>query len=712
MTGAIKMNENGWTEILESLAGLENDQLQGLLDSCQLSFDGNFIIEAEESVYSSLCQYYPLIETLVQDKTGKHLRLNLEKSVPMGTDASSVRVEIAAANVTDAILKPDSIAAVPSYLLRFVPYVGSSAVLIATALRQAFYRASREHGADQLYPRQDDKVTINVQSLLKTLGNVFSRAKFFRIFQQGDMDWFVQRAEPKHRVANGRIQREPNTYLYRGLVLTPGDAQDLYEWLLAEGLSFDPLAVLSKAITISRDQILAFPYRLPSTQETTLFTEPANVHQVVSRALAPKTMDPTLAGLCDRLASHLIRPESFLAIPWYWFQRVLPELGDDLGVLYLMCKNCCYVDWARGKDRNTFWVPGGLPTLQGWIRSETLPKRIPLAKPSKRGRPKATEINPDSAYTRQWRQVNRDLASQYLCRLDTRSSDNGIDWHLQVSDVQLTAADESLKQALYAFLFAPPDPVSPELLSDYASDEQWQHLMLRNAQVNPLRLCHFETLVKAGICRNETLDSEQICHFDTLVDGLNYYFETLIEAEICQFDTIIKILNKLKYAPFFKQKTIPTNITSEMDGLDLEMSKESLAELKKDWDYHNLMGGINPELRNRIQKLGLEKKFLAWLIAGSLNADIHSPVSFAIAATLENQQSAAAPAARLADLPADELSRLLRKTISRIKQNYLGPVMIGSAAGEDLESLLQSTQDRQQRLKLLRRMADTLGLEG
>jgi len=254
---------------------------------------------------------------------------------------------------------------------------------------------------------------------------------------------------------------------------------------------------------------------------------------VVSRALAPKSLDPTLAGLCDQLASHLIRPESFLAVPWYWFQRVLPELGDDLGVLYLMCKNCCYVDWARGKDRNTFWVPGGLPTLQGWIRSETLPKRIPHAKPSKRGRPKSTDVSPDSAYTRQWRQSNRDLASQYLCRLDTRSSETGIDWHLQVSEVQLTAADESLKQALYAFLFAPPDPVSPELLSAYASSEPWQRAMLSNSEANPDRLCHFETLVGAGICQNETLSPEEICHFDTLVDGLNYYFETLIEAGIC-----------------------------------------------------------------------------------------------------------------------------------------------------------------------------------
>jgi len=668
------MNENSWTEILESLAGLENDQLQGLLDSCKLSYDGNFTINAEESIYSGLCQYYPLIETLIQDKTGKHFRLNLEQSVPMGTDSASVRVEIAASNVTDAILKPDSIAAVPSYLLRFVPYVGSSAVLIATALRQAFYRTSREHGADQLYPRQDDTVTINVQSLLKTLGNVISRAKFFRIFQQGDMDWFVQRAEPKHRVSEGRIQREPNTYHYRGLVLTPGDAQDLYNWLLAQGLSLDPLGVLSKAIAIPRDQILAFPYRLPSEKESSLFTEPASVHQVVSLALAPKLMDPTLAGLCDRLASHLIRPESFLAIPWYWFQQVLPELGDDLGVLYLMCKNCCYVDWARGKDRNTFWVPGGLPTLQGWIRSETLPKRIPHATQSKRGRPKSTKISPDSAYTRQWRQANRDLASQYLCRQDTRSSETGTDWQLRVSEVQLTAADESLKQALYAFLFAPPDPVSSELLSTYASGAQWQRAMLSNAEANPDQLCHFETLVEAGICQNETLAPEDICHFDTLVDGLNYYFETLIEAGICQFDTIIKILNKLKYAPFFKQETIPTKITAQADGSDFEGVDEPANDLEKDWDYGKLLRGINPELKKRIQKLGLEKKFLAWLITGSLNPEIHSPLSFAIAVTLENQQSLAGPAARLAYLQAGELSRLLKKTMRRMEQNYLGPL--------------------------------------
>ena len=704
------MEQNVWTEILDSLAGLEDDQLQGLLDSSKLGFDGNFTISADESVYSSLCQYYPFLETIVQDKTGKHLRLNLKKTVPMGTDSGSLQVKIAASNVTEAILRPDSIAAVPSYLLRFVPYVGAPAVLIATSLRQAFYRASREHGADQLYPRQGDTVKINVQSLLKTLGNAISRAKFFRVFQQGDMDWFVRRAEPKHRLKDGRIQREPNTYHYRGLILTPGDARDLYDWLLAQAVSLDPIGILSKAISTPRDQILAFPYRLPDRSLSPLFQEPASVHEVVTHAIAQSALDPTLAGLCDRLATHLIRPESFLAVPWYWFQRVLPELGDDLGMLYLMCKNCCYVDWARGKDRDTFWVPGGLSTLQGWIRSETLPKRIPHAKPSKRGRPKSAEVSSDSAYVRKWRQTNRNLASQYLCRLDTRISNTGTDWQLQVSEVQLTAADESLKQAIYAFLFAPPDPVSPQMLSQYASNASWQRLLLQDAIANPTRLCHFETLVSAGICQNETLSAEEICHFDTLADGLNYYFETLVEAAICQFDTIVNILNRLKYAPFLRQDTFPTNIASKTVGRGLQKEDSVLVDGNDCWDYSKLMRGINPELRKKIQKQNLEQRFLAWLIAGSLNTEIHSPISFAVASTLEGKQSPIRPATRLAKLRASDLKKLIKKTMSKMQQNYLGPLISGGVGSEDLDSLLQPVADSQARLCLIRRLADALGL--
>ena len=129
------------------------------------------------------------------------------------------------------------------------------------------------------------------------------------------------------------------------------------------------------------------------------------------------------------------------------------------------------------------------------------------------------------------------------------------------------------------------------------------------------------------------------------------------------------------------------------------------------WDYNKLMSGINPELRKKIQKLGAAKKFLAWLIAGSLNADIHSPLSFAVAVTLENQKAPTISAIRLAELQADELSALLKKTLRRMTENYLGPMLNNGAGSEDLASLLQPVPDIHERLRLLRRLADALGLE-
>ena len=539
--------QNVWTEITSTLNALNDDALSGLLASSQQCYDGNYIITAEPEAYSSLCQYFPLIETVVQDHSGRHFRLNLQ-SVPMGTDADTLHFQAGAANISDAIINPERIVALPTYLLRFVPFVGAAPVLIAAALRQAFYFSSREDGANQLYPKTGNDVTVDVQSILRMLGNAISRAKFFRIFKNGQMDWFVERADPAHQFVDGQIRRLPNTYHYRGQLLTSGDASDLATWLTEQNLTSEPAAVLTRAINSPRSQILAFPYRLPEVGAERLPVDARSVHQVVSQLLNTSRLDATLSGLCDRLSSHLIRPESFLALPWYWFTNVLPELGDDLGMLYLMSKNCCYIDWARGQDRNHFWVTGGLETLQRWIGSETLPKRIPHASKSKRGRPRTKQIQPDSQYTRDWRTANRELASQYLLRSATRKTQSGTDWQLRVNEVQLTAQDETLRHALSAFLHALPAPLTVETLSVFATNSAVQNLMLTQVKLQSERLCHFETLVKQGICQIETLTAQEICHFDTLVDGLNSYFETLVEAGICQFDTILNILFKIKNA--------------------------------------------------------------------------------------------------------------------------------------------------------------------
>lgn len=700
---------NAWPAITTSLNALNDETLTGLLESSQLLFDGNYVIAAEESAYTGLCQYFPLIETVVQDHSGKHFRLNLQSSVPMGTESDKLKFQLGASNISDAIINPEAIVALPSYLLRFVPYFGAAPVLIAAALRQAFYFASREDGANQLYPKSGNDVTIDVKSILRMLGYSISRAKFFRIFKNGGMDWFVERGTPAHQFVDNQIRRMPNTYHYRGQLLTPGDASDLSNWLLEQGLEANPAAVLTKAVNSPRSHILAFPYRLPDTNLPTADQQALSVSALVSQLLGHNRLDPTLSGLCDRLSSHLIRPESFLAVPWYWFTNVLPVLGDNLGMLYLMSKNCCYIDWARGQDRNHFWVNGGLETLQAWIGSETLPKRIPHASKSKRGRPKAKSVKPDSQYTRDWRQANRELASQYLCRIATRKTDTGTDWQLQVNEVQLTPKDETLRQAITAFLFALPAPITPQTLLAFAHNPAFQELMLKQSKLNPQRLCHFETLVNQGICQNETLNHQDIRHFDTLVDGLNCYFETLIAAEICQFETVIKILFKIKHT--FKQ---PIN-SSHPDTLPFarvakkQKTVESSLE-EKDWDFEQLLSGANPTLKKRILEGQLERVLLSWLIQSNLSPSVHSPLSLALTRSLETKTTASPAAERLASLPRAALANTLNNVLKRLQRGQSGRFAFVGQGAQDLAQLLQGVTDLATQQRLLTRLLDSLYL--
>jgi hypothetical protein len=704
-----------WQQIRDELETLSVPNLQELLNSADVQFDGAYTITAEPKTYAKLCQYYPLLDTLVQDVTGKRLKLSLRSSVPMGTlnqDSETVyNIDSGASNVAEAIISPESIVAIPAYLLRFVPYVGSGAVLIATALRQAFYRASREHGADQLYPKAGDAVSIDVNTLLNMLGNVISRATFFRIFKSGNMDWFVRRAEPVHRFVDGKVTRAPNTYTYRGMLLTPGDAQDLFTWFQANLANYEPSELLTYALECSRSQILTFPYKTPEVTGAQRFVVATSVHEVFQAACELSKISSTQAALCDRLAAHLIRPESFLAVPWYWFHSVLPELGSDLGMLYLMSRNCCYVDWAHGNDRNTFWVQGGLTTLQKWIGSETLPKRIPQLKPSARGRPRKKEINSQSEYTRNWRETKRELASQYLCRITTRPSEMGSDWLLRVNEVQLTPADEILQGAIYSFLLEPDQSMTPQTWQAFTKNQILYTLLLRAARYSPQRLCHFETLVRAGICQNETLDATLISHFDTLVDNLNCHFETLVAADICQFETIIKILYKLKDTKFlFEDNQLPDTAFSS-DNLDINNNQVGGEDISFTIGIAAILDRINPILRSQIRELHAENNLLSWLIYGSLTPEIRNPLSFAVSRTLETRMDAGGPAARLASLPPHELVSLLLRTQKRIEGGYLGWSQLTEAGAEDLNALLRSAIDSQTQLNLLQRLIDNLEIK-
>jgi hypothetical protein len=635
-------------------------------------------------------------------------------TVPMGTVTRDFSLLPGAASITEAIIRPESIVAVPTYTLRFVPYTGSSAVLIAIALRQASYRTSKQNGDPAMYPVKGDSVNVEVASLLRSLGGVISRAKFFRLFKEGKLDWFVSRAAPEHIFEAGHIQRLPNTYQYRGLLLTPGDACDLLTWLQAHNLEEHPLDTLTTAIQTGRDQILQFPYRIPIS-ENPVFEQATGVRDVLLHALGVTRLNPVLLSLCDALSMHLIRPESFLTIPWYWFKKVLPELGDDMGVLYLMSKACCYVDWVHGQDRNTFWVPGGLPTLRGWIGSATLPARIPQKDPSQRGRPRSEDVKDNSEYVRSWREERRNLASGYLCRIATRHSDDGMDWQLEVYDTHLTERDTLLRDSIAALVENRDEAVQLEQLIKSLDDPIRLGLLYHSAAIaNEKGLCHFETLVEQGICHSDTLQPEDICHFDTLVETLNCHFETVISPGICHFDTIINILLKVKNTNLIPKYDKPPHTTGSITDIGPDISEKEVVVGYFDqngWLVEKLSQRINPVLKQQLTARYQPNVFVSWLIYACLTPKIHSPLSFAVSRVLESDTDAGGPAVRLAGLAPGKLGYQVLSLKTRLSAGYLGPGAFNGDISPELKHFLSVEDSTQKQQDLVQRLIDHLGIE-
>jgi hypothetical protein len=607
---------NAWPQIRAALS--PNPALQGLVDSCLATYNGVYTLSAPSDSFPALAASYPDLAQQVFTITQQPLRVQLLEQHTL--DASSLNADdqvrpaftykpkaaalispdlehisdnltlsSGASTVTDAILQPESIAAVPSYLLRFIPYVGADAVLVAIALRQAFYRFGKARGPEQSSPKAGDKVSLEVERILAMLGGALSRATYFRLLKSGDLAWFVTNLGSGHQVVKGQVQRLPNEYQYRGALLTPGDASDLAECLLASGLQENPAKALAAMLATPRNQILKFPYRVPAGER---FTEALSVADLLRQLLPNTRLNPELLALCDALSTALIRPDSFLAVPWYWFRKVLPAMGTDLGGLYLMARACGYTDWASGKDRDRFWVLGGEATLQAWVRSKSLPRLIPAEKVSSAGRPRKNAVRDQSDYVRAWRERSRELARGYLLRSATRASKMDpihTDWQLRVGPTALTSEDQTLRDALYAFLCAADqaDHALPEALRALRQSPALQNALLAAARYrhdgsllallskgfrktggmeDPSRHCEERqqrsdpelamvglgepqttsstALFSKGACETKGMSgSSLICHFDTLVQTGICNSETLDEAGICHFETLRQAIN-------------------------------------------------------------------------------------------------------------------------------------------------------------------------
>ena len=262
------------------------------------------------------------------------------------------------ASLRDVLIEPDRVVKMPAYFLRWLPYVGSRTVFEVIGLWQEYYMTSKGK-----QPKGGEKVSARVERICNWSG--VSRAQFFRDLQPGGaLSWFAQKVETDHELdrKTGRSKKSSNKYALYGIPLTPGDAADLIDFLVAHGIKQNPKKVLQDAVEVQPNQILQYPFRVPPIAFAQSNPCRITVQEVIRDAVG-RRLDGELSDLADQLAGRLLSSSDFILIRWYFLQNWLPQLGHNAAMFLILLRNMCYFNDETGEIRDEVWIEGGYPAI-------------------------------------------------------------------------------------------------------------------------------------------------------------------------------------------------------------------------------------------------------------------------------------------------------------------------------------------------------------
>ena len=534
----------------------------------------------------------------------------------------------------------------PVYFLRWLPYVDAEILFLALALRQECYLAAAGKGS------ATGKVTARAERVCRWAG--ISRAQFFRLLQPGSgFEWFGKKSETGCELdrRTGRAKKSANQYSLYGIPITPGDADDLRRFLLEQGVQTDPHKALLAALAAQPGQILQYPVRERGTADVQKPSQRQTVQEIV-REVAGQKLSPELIDLADRLSDHLLTPNEFILVSWYFLQHWLPLLGPNAAMLVLMLRSACYFNDATGEMRDEVWIEGGYETLARRLGIEN-PRQIANWFPAaiERGRRKVSRTDATQKELDRRAQFQERMGA-FVERIDHRPAGNGsYSWKFKVrrSD-PLTPEHERIYQEIV------------RLIADLDREGLLDELMAQiEPQSNDCSETH-ENQPRIVLRRSDFLNG---CP-ETLSARINDCLATLERSGNDCFETLLKILKAFKDSftekdSLFQQDSQPAGCAERIERAAAELTGSD-----GHWRLDILLRRAGEK-----QRLLLERQeqgaipFVSWLIHGAANPRIQSPYSLAIAKLVETPRAGAGGACdRLAALPPEQLARMIRQQLS------------------------------------------------
>lgn len=562
---------------------------------------------------------------------------NLEFGDEEYSDENSLRLEPVHASIRDALIEPDRVVKMPVYFLRWLPYVGARTLFEVIGFWQEYYLTSKGK-----QPKGGEKVSTRIERICQWSG--VSRAQFFRDLQSGGpLNWFISKIETDHEAdrRTGRSKKSANKYALHGIPMTPGDAEDLLNFLENHGIKNNPRQALREALEVQPNRILSFPVRLPTGVQKSIIPRPVSVQSVIRDAIGHR-LDEEFSDLADRLADRLLAPDDFILIRWYFLQNWLPRLGHNVAMFLIFLRNLCFFNDETGEIRDHVWIDGGYSTIADRLGIDNS-RLVAYWFPSvlERGNFK-DEHSPSTSEEVTRRERIREMLALFVERLEFRQSGREVfDWHFKVQRSDpLIPEHETIKHAAVELLaFADDEDVLGELYDflDWLPND-----------------C-FETLKKDPmiVLRRSKISNDCL---ETLRSLLNGCFETVKHLSNDCFETLLKTLKS------FKDSRKNKDSSSDQDSLNLENRTVVGTSESGKWCLKKILVRVNPGVRDSI--LDCEKSpipFVSWIIYGAASQSIQNPLSLAIAKIKEQPgQDAGGAFERLARLDPEIFAHNLR----------------------------------------------------
>ena len=526
----------------------------------------------------------------------------------MGPDAESQEIDYTFIHysLNSFVTRDERVVNIPTYYLRWAPYVGAKTIFLVVALRQLYFLRS---SGSQI--RRGARVSVRYSDIARWSG--MSRRSVIRAMKPGEqLDIFLQKQLTGYQPSEdgGQGCKLPNTYTFRDLPLTPGDADDLASYLLINGVAENPDAALKSALNTDLNKLISFPLRYPDKGQAVRGT---TIRSLVD-SLSKNPLSDTAISLCSALAAKVLQPNRFISATWYFMQSWLPSLGPDLAMFILMLRRRCYFNDLSGEIRDTVWVPG-YADISRWLglkKSAKIREWFPAVINS--GQKVAAQSERTQEYNGRAAEI-RDQAALFCKVLDYKvQPDKHFSLRFSVNRYDpLLPSDKAVADvttSIYAHLIKSGSAAAlrefveqlPELLdSDFVT-----HL-LQESSASPVL-----SLIKKALSGSPDLDSD---------------FVTDIKNQPLDACTAIGVIECLRY--LVSQGSVGPDSARQFSSGCLSSSGE--------WDLSRLLRREPAADRDAILQNEISAgPLVSWILYGSHLSSIRYPIRFAVKKLIES----------------------------------------------------------------------------